>query len=87
MPDETGGQVPIVDGIGLFRQDSAHPAGGGSDGGAVRRDGDLEWYQRARAEVGLGHGEDILESAENVAQVVDPRRWPANTVEIEGDVA
>ena len=63
MPDEAGGQILVDDGIGFFGQDWVHPAAAGGDGGAVRRDGDLEWYEGARAEVGVGRGEDVPEFA------------------------
>ena len=74
MLDEAGGQVLVDDGIGFLGQDRVRPVGAGGDGCTVRRDGNLEGDQGARAEVGLGRGEDVREFAKNVAQTVDDRR-------------
>ena len=85
--DEAGGQVMVDDSIRLLGKDRVHPVGAGGDGGAVRWDGDLERDQGARAEVGLGSGEDARQFAKNVAQVVNHRRCPASTVEVVRDAA
>ena len=85
--DEAGGQVLVYDSIRLLGKDRVHLVVAGGDGGAVRWDGDLERGQGARAEVGLGSGEDARQFAKNVAQVVNHRRCPASTVEVVRDAA
>ena len=59
MLDEDGGQALVDDGIGFLGQDRVHPEAVGGDGCTVRPDGNLEGDQDARAEVGLGRGEDV----------------------------
>ena len=70
-----------------FGKDGVDSVRAGGNWFAVRRYGDLERHQRARAEVGLGGGEDVRKLAEDISEAVDHRWGPSGTVEVEDDVA
>ena len=74
MLDQAGGQVLVEDGVRFFCEDEVYPAWTGGDGGAARGYIKFERHKGARVEVGLRGGEDVLELAEKVVQVVD-HRW------------
>ena len=74
MLDQAGGQVLVKDGVRLFGEYGVYPVWTGGDRGAARGYGNLEGDKGAGTEVCLRCGEDVLELAEDVAQVVD-HRW------------
>ena len=64
----------VEDGVRFFGEYGVCPVWTGGDRGAAGGYGNLERDKGAGAEVGLRCGEDVVELAEDVAQVVN-HRW------------